>query len=422
MVTYADLIREARFLAKRRTLQVFLLIVLALSAFSVWTGVVEICAQQATIARLLVKDQEARASVLAKQTDYGSAAYYSFHLTYSVPDPLAFAAIGQRDIYPWKHRIRMLAIEGQIYENDTTNPELSFLGRFDFAFVVSVLVPLFVILLLHDLRSSEHEAGRFDLLVTTVKNQHKLWTARTLVLIKVLLIALLLPFVIGALYIQSDLLDTLLMMLVIIAHVAFWAVLSLLIGNALNRRSQSSARIASALLGVWLLLTVIVPVVSDTLIRQSIDSPDGGEIMLLQRESVNDAWDLPFETTWQAFLKTHPQWADKTEMKSLFEWKWYYAFQQVGDQKAAVLSKAYRDAIKQKDHVAGRVAFFSPPLLSQRMMSKLAKTDVKAALAYEQSVRDFHKSLRAFYYPLLFNETEFRLDKFDALPDYRSNQ
>lgn len=416
MFTYSDLVREARFLAKQRTLQLFLLIIFTLSAFSVWTGVKEIQAQQTTIEQLLEKDQSERANVLAKQTDYGSAAYYSFHLTYSEPESLAFAAIGQRDIYPWKHRIRMLAIEAQIYENDTTNPELSFLGRFDFAFIVSILAPLFVILLLHNLRSNEREAGRFDLLVTTAKNQHKLWSARTLVLIKALLIALLVPFVVGALYMQANLSDTVLMMLVAIAHVLFWAILTLWIGNVLNRASQSSARIASVLLGIWLLLTVILPVISDTVIRQSITSPNGGEIMLVQREAVNDAWDLPFEATWGVFLKAYPEWTGKTEMNALFEWKWYYAFQQVGDEKTKALSRAYRQAIIQKDKAAGLVAYLSPPVLSQRLMNKLAKTDISAALAYEQNVRDFHQSLRTFFYPLLFNNPEYDVKSIEELP------
>ena len=34
-----------------------------------------------------------------------------------------------------KHRIRALALEGQIYERDTGNPVLALTGRFDFAFL-----------------------------------------------------------------------------------------------------------------------------------------------------------------------------------------------------------------------------------------------------------------------------------------------
>jgi len=190
------------------------------------------------------------------------------------------------------------------------------------------------------------------------------------------------------------------------------------VGNALTRRSQNSARIASALLGVWLLLTIIVPVVSDTVIKQSISSPNGGEIMLLQRETVNDAWDLPFSATWEQFIPTHTELADKTEMNALFEWKWYYAFQQVGDQKASQLSQAYRQAIIDKDHAAGFAALLSPPMLSQRLMTQFAKTDIHAALAYEQQVRDFHQSLRIFFYPLVFSQDAFNAEELDTLPTF----
>ena len=66
------------------------------------------------------------------------------------PSALAFAARGVRDDLPWKHRIRMLALEGQIYETDAGNPELSRIGKLDFAFVAAFLLPLLLILLLHD--------------------------------------------------------------------------------------------------------------------------------------------------------------------------------------------------------------------------------------------------------------------------------
>ena len=116
MISYSDLSRETGFLIKQPYTLIFLAIVLALSVFSVWTGIAETEEQHKTIERLLEKDALDRTSILDKKSDYGSAAYYSFHLTYLAPSPLAFAAMGQRDIYPWKHRIRMLALEGQIYE------------------------------------------------------------------------------------------------------------------------------------------------------------------------------------------------------------------------------------------------------------------------------------------------------------------
>lgn len=418
MRLFSNFIREANFLFKQRYLLALFTTVFALSVFAVWSGVSESNAQLSTIERLQEKDAIDRTNVLAKQKDFGSAAYYSFHLTYSTPSSLAFAAMGQRDVVPWKHRVRMLALEGQIYETDADNPELSFLGRFDFAFLASVLLPLFVILLLHDLRSSEREAGRYDLLVTTASKRQALWRSRAGVLCVSLALVLLLPLFVGAFISNAALASTMLIALVVVVHIGFWMLLSLGYSASKFAAKQSSAQIASVLLSFWLVVTVLIPVGSDLVIDEMVHSPSGGEIVLTQREAVNDAWDLPFSVTWDAFLVNHPQWQDKTEMDSLFAWKWYYAFQQVGDEKAHSLSKAYRDATFEKDNLASRFAFISPPMLSQRVMSSIAKTDTHASMQYEQQIRDFHLALRQFYYPLMFNESAFDVQTMSELPQF----
>ena len=418
MPLFSNITREANFLTKQRYILALFSIVFLLSVFAIWSGISETRFQLSTIERLQEKDTIDRESVLAKQKDYGSAAYFSFHLTYSAPSAIAFAAMGQRDIYPWKHRIRMLAIEGQIYETDADNPELSFLGRFDFAFLISVLLPLFVILLLHDLRSAEREAGRYDLLITTARKRQRLWLSRAIVLCSALAIVLLIPFIVGALITQAPIASVGLVMLVVIAHLLFWMLLTFGFTTSKISAKQSSAKIASMLLAIWLVVTVLIPVSSDFVIDKMVESPNGGEIVLTQREAVNDAWDLPFNATWNEFLSTHPQWEDKTEIGDSFEWKWYYAFQQVGDQKAEELSKAYRTATLAKNTLAERFALMSPPMLTQRLMSSIAETDTNAAIRYELKIREYHKALRQFYYPLMFNETEFTLETLSGLPKF----
>jgi ABC-2 type transport system permease protein len=150
------------------------------------------------------------------------------------------------------------------------------------------------------------------------------------------------------------------------------------------------------------LVAFIIPILGDLVINKTVHSPKGGDIVLTQREAVNDAWDLPKKTTMDAFVASNPQWKDHVDMQSEFEWKWYYAFQQVGDEKAGELSHAYRDAAHTKYQLAGIVSWFSPPLLLQRSFTRLASTDALAAFRYEYRMRGFHKSLREFYYPWLF--------------------
>ena len=425
MMRFTDLKREAGFVFGHRQIKLTLLVVFLLSVVSLWTGFAEMQEQQATVERLLEKDQAERDSALARQSNYGSAAYYTFHLTYSPPSPLAFTAVGERDVFPWKHRIRMLALEGQIYETDADNPELAFLGRFDFAFVTSVLLPLFIILLLYDLKAKEREARRFDLLNVTARNAHAIWTARVIVTLVPLALVTLVPFVVFGLINGASLPSILTVCAIVIGNIALWSAIVLAVGAAKRFASFSATHLASIMLGAWLVTTVVVPVTAHTVINALVETPEGGDIVLTQREAVNSAWDKPVEDTWRAFIATHPQWADYTtfdpERDSSFNWKWYYAFLQVGDQTASELSKGYQAATLQKDTIASYVALLSPSLLTQRLLSSAADTNVNAMLAYENDVRAFHKALRKFYYYHLFKDPEFSQESFEALPQFTPN-
>jgi len=159
--------REVAFLSRDRSVWVWWLVVLCLSVLAVSAGLSEVSQQKATIARLVEADRADRMAVLKAQKDWGGAAYYSFHLTFDPPSDFAFAALGRRDDAAWKHRVRMLALEGQIHERDAGHPVLALIGRLDFAFLAAFVLPLVLIVLLHDLRASERAAGRHDLLVAT---------------------------------------------------------------------------------------------------------------------------------------------------------------------------------------------------------------------------------------------------------------
>lgn len=411
-----DLKREWQFMLRQRYVVMVFLCSFVVTGFSVATGLSEVKNQRQTLERLMQADEVDRAEAQAKYDDPGSLAYYSFHLTYSAPTNLAFAALGDRDVYPWKHRIRMLALEGQIYESDAQNAELAHAGKIDWVFVISALSPLLLILLFHDLIANERSSGRHDLLVTTAKSSFSLWGSRLIVRFIAIYISLLIPFYVGALLSNTGIGDVFLVSLWSFIYFAFWTALSVYLG----RKTNSSPRIASGLIGVWVLLAFVIPILGDLAIKQSVHSPKGGEILLTQREAVNDAWDLPVETTMDAFIERHPEYAGKPVEQEGFDWMWYYAFQQVGDQKAESLSIEYRQASAEKYALAGYISLISPPMLFQRLMSHKAETDAIAAFEYESDIRDFHKSLRNFYYPWLFENNLYDKSRLENIPQFTS--
>jgi len=414
------MMRELRFMLRDKAVWVWLALAFIFSLAAVTLGMNEISQQRVEILELKKLDEIERSVVLGEQSDWGSAAYYTFHITYDPPSDFAFAAIGQRDVSPWKHRIRMLALEGQIYETDSNNPDFALIGRFDFAFVASLIAPLLVILLLFDMRSSEQAAGRLRLLEANAANVKKLWWSRAGLRVGALALALSIPVLIGGLNSGTPLLSLLICIGALCLYLLFWMGLTLWLTPA----KRTGAYNLTIMLGVWLMLCAVLPATLTQLINKSVPLPDGGEIILTQREAVNNAWDLPKAATYDPFMERHPEWDDYRAWDSeAFEWKWYYAFQQVGDQKAESLSQAYQKGRKKRDELAKWSSLISPATLLQRHMEGLAETDMKAAMVYELRVRDFHEDLRHWYYPRLFKNEGFDAKKAEAqLPKFGGNR
>lgn len=410
--TLDSAVRESKFMARDRAVLIWVMVVLCLSSVAVWSGLAEIQQQNATLERLIDADQEDRFAAFSKQQDWGSAAYYSFHLTYDAPSDVAFASLGQRDSTPWKHRIRMLALEGQIYEHDAGNPALSIIGRFDFTFFAAFVLPLILIVLLHDLRASERVAGRYNLLMVTTADGNSLWVARASLRLAVIFISAMIPLVIGAIISGSSFPVLMSAAGLVLAYLLFWTLVCFWMASW----QQSASVILATLMGIWVLFSSLIPAAGRMAIERLVATPSGAEILMTQREAVNDAWDLPKEATMSPFLERHPEWSSYADIEKAFEWKWYYAFQQVGDQKTESLSMAYRAGRIERDRLAGLVAFIAPPALLQRSLQKLAATDVSATLAYEHSVRNFHADLRSFYYPGLFRDDLFEPSAVKGLP------
>lgn len=410
-----ELRRELRFAWGEAAFRWAILLALVFSAFSVFVGVKESTHQQELLSSLIDTSMEDQQWTLEGRTDVGDIAYNIIHLTYDPPSSLAFAALGLRDELPWKHRLRMLALEGQIHETDGGNPELSALGQLDFSYLVSVLLPLFVIGLLFDLDARERRAGRYELLCATSVFGSNVFLLRAVVRGLVLFCAMGLPFLLVAVMSGVAIATALLVLGIALLHIIFWVVMCRLI----TTRRLEGVTAALTLLSFWFLFTIVVPVGAKTGIEDSIAVPNGGDILLTQRETVNDAWDLPKAATMEPFLSAHPKWTDYAEVNRPFEWKWYYAFQEVGDQAAQPLSTALYAGMTARDQAMAKAAMLSPALLSERALMALAETDVSQHLQYIACARDFHARLRHFYYPLLFGEQAFSEEAMAQLPRFQ---
>lgn len=411
------LAHELRLLLRQRLTVVALALLAALTIAALAAGMAEVARQRAAIAAIPAAQAEdigAIASWVDKEKDAGSAAYYSFHPTWDAPAPLAFAALGMRDVSPYILRVRALGLEAQIYDGDTFNPELALPGRFDFAFVLVFLAPLFVIALFHDLVSAEREAGRARTLEALPRGGRALWRRRTLLRLALLWAVLALPFTIAAAVEGVAIVRIVVVLLLIAAYLLFWIGLAALVG----RLRWSSVANAATLAAAWLVLVLVVPTLANVAINQAIPVDQGAEIALAQREAVNRAWDIPREDTMRRFYARHPEWADSPPLGPEFHYKWYLAFHQNGDESVSDRVRAYRAGLEARDAAGRSLGWVLPSVGVQALLTRLARTDLDAQLAYQDRIRDFHRRLRTFYYGYLFRDRPFGAADFARAPRF----
>lgn len=410
-------LHELRLLLRQRLAVVAIVLLAVLTIAALAAGMAEVGRQRAAIAAIpaaQAQDIGAIAAWIDKEKDAGSAAYYSFHPTWDSPAPLAFAALGMRDVSPYILRVRSLGLEAQIYDGDTFNPELALPGRFDFAFVLVFLAPLFVIALFHDLRSGEREAGRDRTLAALPRGGSALWRRRTLLRLALLWLALGVPFAVAA-AIEGVALGSILIVLVLIAaYLLFWVAVAAVV----SRLRWSSVANAATLAAAWLVLVLIVPTLAHVVINRAVPVDQGAEIALAQRENVHSAWEIPREDTMKRFYANHSEWANSPPLGPEFHYKWYLAFHQNGDESVADQVRAYREGLERRDSAGRALGWVLPSVGTQTLLTRLAHTDLTAQLAYQDRVRAFHERLRKFYYGYLFTDKPFGAQDFGLAPKF----
>jgi len=407
---------ELRLILRSRLSLCALLLLLLLSSIAVWSGLHETQRQRQTIEHLAVLHEQDVAAVAAQyagEPDAGNAAYFTFYNIWDAPSHAAFLALGMRDVAPYVLRVRALGLQAQIHEGETFNPELALPGRFDFAFVLIYLAPLFVIALLHDLMSGERHAGRLRLLLSLPGTRH-LWWRRTGLRYLLLLVCLLLPVWAGAWLEGTPPRAIALITLVTASYLAFWNGLCLLV----TRCGWRSVANATALMAGWTVLTLVLPTLANVAMTRLIPVHQGVDLTLAQRQAVHGAWEIPRDETMEQFFVHHPEWRDTPPLPEGFHWKWYFAFHQVGDEAVAEQAQDYREGLQNRHAWANRLGWLLPGVGAQSVLHRVADTDLLAQLAYQDKIADFHRDIRRFYYDYLFNDRPFGATDFARRPAF----
>lgn len=388
------------------------------SLIATWAGQRRLDAHAREIAALpqqYATQMERIARQFTPQGSAGYVSYYTFYPTHHAMSPLAGLALGVRDVVPNVVWVRLLGIEGQLYDSDLGNPWVQALGNLDFAFVWCALAPLALLVLCHDVLTRDRDGGRLPLLAVQGGSLASLLLVRLAVRTTFVALTAAVAFGLAALWLRIPLDGAALRWLGgVWAHLACWAGVAAVIAVVARNVAASLALGLTA----WTAAVVLVPALLNLALVTAFPVTEGLSLTVKQRQESHAAWDKPRAVTMEKFFAHNPDWSGTPPIEGRFAWRWYYAMQQVGDDSVAAESANYRRNLRARQAAITRLAWLAPAAYAQLVLSARAGTDLDAHLDYLDRVRAFHAEVRKKFYPLFFAEATLTPADYATFPRF----
>ncbi|NOT45594.1 MAG: DUF3526 domain-containing protein, partial [Acidobacteria bacterium] len=338
---------------------------------------------------------------LPPEANAGDQLYYLAYHTARHPSPWAPVAVGQRDVHAFNLKIRLLALQGQLYDADLGNPLLAMLGHFDLAFVLTVLVPLLVVAVMFNVHSAEVEDGTWPLLRSQPASMARLLALRCLLRAAVIWLPVLALLLLATVWLDLPLDGRWWAVAgASLAYVLTWTGAALAVAG-LRRSSDVNLLV---LLGIWVVWTALGPALLNVAAAARHPLPEALELTVLQRQGYHGAWDEPLGEVMDAFYRRYPEWRSYPVPRDRYSNAWYYAMQQRGDDAAEEAAGRYRRGLVAKDAWLARLSWLCPPAAFHRVLTRVARTDLPAYLAYLDSVAAYHERLKQHFLPVIFSD------------------
>lgn len=336
-----------------------------------------------------------------------------------VPAPLAALSGGSGDLAPPVRRVGMVqGLNGPAQSIE--NPANRLAGPLDLAFVVSALLPLFVLALSFDVLARERDAKIWPLLASQPTSLRRIVGAR----LAVHFAAFWVPLALAASWATAASAGDLVATGSLVGEVAFWlgfAALYLgfwqLLAAVLNFRGRSAAANAVLLAGAWLASVLLIPSAVDAVVQSVAPPPDRREF-LLEVRSVQTDLSKRAEELRDAYYAANP---DHRPQVALNEYDTYF----VGNlyPRALAADAALAPALTRlnqeraaQDKWWRRLAWLSPTLAFRLSTEQLAGVTPLQRGALTDQAKEFQRAMRSVYGAQLASMRPLTVADYDRRP------
>ncbi len=294
------------------------------------------------------------------------------------PAPLPALAVGQADLLPSHESISLWRLaKPSEARTELENPSRLLAGRFDLAFVLVWLLPLFLLAAAYDLCAGDREAGTLRMVLAQGVAPWRWIAVRALARgTPVVTLAVGATLVAGTLADERDVgARVALAAAVVVAYSAFWLAVAALV----NGFARSAAAAATAVGSAWVAFVLVLPTLLNVVVETLHPAPSRAELVAESRAAAAQAEKRGGELV-SSFYRDHP------------------VQDEVGRAMEPVQQR-FQDAVHAQQRVVDLWRFASPAIAAHEALTDIAGTGYWRHRAFQQQVNDFKDVVHGYYSP-----------------------
>jgi ABC-2 type transport system permease protein len=304
------------------------------------------------------------------------------------PHRLAMLAVGQRDLVPYYDLVNSKRDVLTPPNAEFVNAEKLAAGNFDLSYVIIYLFPLLIIAWCHNVLSEEQENQTDKLLAIQGAGMQRIIVYKLLfrfIVISLLAIGLSIPRFTA---------DAVLWLYLLLIYFLCWFVLCWLV--ILFERSSRWNLLCT--LGVWLVLVIAMPAVTNSSISLYAPVPLRSELASRQRECKEETWAMSRTALIDSFYLNHPAYSALRLPSDTAEYgnRRFIAYGDLLARRTDRIMMDYKKEISRHNHVLQQLLWFNPVTQMQHLLYATAESGLDDYAAYEEQVNLFQQEWVTF--------------------------
>lgn len=431
---------EGRLLFADGTLWLVSAVFLSLVVYGLYNGMTETTLRDSAVTGLVKEQQESEASRLAQLSrimaggeapqPFANPADPSsmgggFGARYAVMPsaPLSPLAFGQSDLLPTYYQVTNRSKVTFIYDTEIENPWHLLSGHFDVSFVLIYLYPLLTFALSYNLLSAEREQGTLRMLLSQPLPLPVLVLGKVAVRASAILIcAVVIPSVVLLVarpetHGGSQIAALGSWVALVAAYGMCWFALAVLV----NTLGRSSAANALMMIGSWVVLVLVAPVLLNLLVSAARPAPSRTELATRTRLATIDGL-----RRYADLMSADYEYTDRPELLLPKDGKidvpgrlrGFVLVDKHLDDELETLLNQFEIQLASQQTLIGRYGMASPAIVAYEGMTALAGNGSRRYLHFRRQVDAFHQSWKEFFEPRILSGTAITEADFDRMPRF----